>query len=53
MTAPTALLDWILDADPLSHPDLLPQAKRCLLDLVGVAAVAGRLMGIDARPPPR
>ncbi|SDK62167.1 MmgE/PrpD family protein [Billgrantia gudaonensis] len=42
MTAPTALLDWILDADPLSHPDLLPRAKRCLLDLVGVAAGATR-----------
>ncbi|MDR5867749.1 MmgE/PrpD family protein [Halomonas koreensis] len=42
MTAPTAPLDWILDADPLPDADLTAQAKRCLLDLVGVAAGATR-----------
>ena len=42
MPQPNALLDWILDADPLTDDALLAQAKRCLLDLVGVAAGATR-----------
>ncbi|XKE46568.1 MmgE/PrpD family protein [Halomonas organivorans] len=42
MTPSTATLDWILDADPLPDADLIAQAKRCLLDLAGVAAGATR-----------
>lgn len=42
MTLPIPLLDWILDADPLPDAALAAQAKRCLLDLVGVAAGATR-----------
>ncbi|GEK71459.1 MULTISPECIES: MmgE/PrpD family protein [Halomonas] len=42
MPRPTTLLDWMLDADPLPDDALLTQAKRCLLDLVGVAAGATR-----------
>ncbi|MBB3142264.1 MmgE/PrpD family protein [Halomonas organivorans] len=38
----TAPLDWILHADPLPDAALEAQAKRCLLDLVGVAAGATR-----------
>ncbi|MFG6179596.1 MmgE/PrpD family protein [Halomonas sp. THAF12] len=38
----TTPLDWILDADPLPNAALEAQAKRCLLDLVGVAAGATR-----------
>lgn len=39
---PHSVLGWILNADPGKDPVILGQAKRCLLDLVGVAAGATR-----------
>ncbi|TFH87878.1 MmgE/PrpD family protein [Billgrantia azerbaijanica] len=42
MPEPHPPLDWILQATPSRDPTLLDQAKRCLLDLIGVAAGATR-----------
>lgn len=40
MPSGTCPLDWIVNADPRRSPQLLDQASRCLMDLVGVAAGA-------------